>query len=299
MKKRPVAFLLALSLVLAVISYSTPLVAKVRKISVTVSIAPQIHFLEKIGGERVEVNLLLPPGKDPHSYAPTPNRMAKLAKSDLLFLIGVPFERTLLPKIRSVAPNTRIVQTQKGIRKRKQTSDREEEHHEHEKEHGEEGHDPHIWLAPPLVKIQARHIVRALTEADPVGASYYSARYGRFMSELDRLHESAVAAFARYRGRTVYVFHPSFGYFTDAYGLKQKAVETEGNRPKIKDLAAFVKRAKKENVRVLFVQPQFDPTAARKIANAIDATVVTIDPLAEDYLANMERMVHQIRAALD
>ncbi len=299
MKKRPAAFLLALSLVLAVISYSTPLVAKTRKISVTVSIAPQIHFLEKIGGERVDVNLLLPPGKDPHSYAPTPNRMAKLAKSDLLFLIGVPFERTLLPKIRSVAPKTRIVQTQKGIRKRKQTSDREEEHHEHEKEHGEEGHDPHIWLAPPLVKIQARHMLRALTEADPEGASYYSTRYGRFVAELDRLHESAAAALAPYRGRTVYVFHPSFGYFTDAYGLKQKAVETEGNRPKIKDLAAFVKRAKKENVRVLFVQPQFDPTAARKIAKAIDATVVAIDPLAEDYLANMERMVRQIRAALD
>ena len=299
MKKRPVAFLLFLLFAPVVISYSTPLVAKVRKISVTVSIAPQIHFLEKIGGERVDVNLLLPPGKDPHSYAPTPNRMAKLAKSDLLFLIGVPFERTLLPKIRSVAPKTRIVQTQKGIRKRKQTSDREEEHHEHEKEHGEEGHDPHIWLAPPLVKIQARHMLRALTEADPEGASYYSTRYGRFVAELDRLHESAAAALAPYRGRTVYVFHPSFGYFTDAYGLKQKAVETEGNRPKIKDLAAFVKRAKKENVRVLFVQPQFDPTAARKIAKAIDATVVAIDPLAEDYLANMERMVRQIRAALD
>ena len=245
----------------------------------------------------MDVHLLLPPGKDPHSYAPTPNRVAKLAKSDLLFLIGVPFERALLPKIRTIAPDVRVVETQEGVPKRKLESARGEG--EHEREHEEAEEDPHIWLGPPLVKIQAKNIVRALAESDPDGTPFYSARYDRFMAELDRLHRRTAAVLAPFQGRTIYVFHPSFGYFTDTYRLRQQAVEIEGKQPKIKELAAFIKRAKKENVHTLFVQPQFDLNTMRKIATAIDGTVVTLDPMAKDYTANMEAMVQQVRDALE
>jgi len=97
----------------------------------------------------------------------------------------------------------------------------------------------------------------------------------------------------------VFVFHPAFGYFADAYGLQQIPVETMGRSPKGKELSAIIKLAKQENARVIFVQPQFDRQAARKIADAINGAVVSINPLAYDYLNNMEQMANTIADALN
>ena len=287
---------LSIGLVLVVAADSDRLWAQAKNLSVTVSITPQVYFLEKIGGNRADIHVLLPTGRDPHSYAPTPNQVAKLVKSDLLFLIGVPFEHALLPKIRTIAKRTRIVQTQKGINKRALRP--AHKNRRHEEEHIEKKNDPHIWLSPLLVKIMAKTIFHALIESDPGSASYYSARYESFLEELDGTHHRITTALAPLAGRTMYVFHPAFGYFADTYRLKQQAVEIEGKKPKIKDLAVLIKKAKQKKVRVIFVQPQFDQNAARTIAEAIGGAVVTLDPLARNYLSNLEVMAQTIRQAL-
>lgn len=275
-------------------------------IQVTVSIQPQVFFLEKIGGEKVSINLLVPAGRNPATYAPTPLQIAKLVKSALYFAIGMPFENRLMPKIKNIARNTRIIETQQNIQKRQLENHFDaDQHHEHEADEEETsdqdhqiGYDPHIWLNPLLVKTLAETIKNALSEYDPSGTTFYHQNYLNFLSELDQLHSKLKLILAPLSGKTIYVFHPSYGYFTDAYGLRQKAIELEGKRPKAKELAQFIKTAKKENVRVIFVQPQFDRNTARKIASSIKGKVITLDPLAEKYLQNLETMAQKIVSAL-
>jgi zinc transport system substrate-binding protein len=276
------------------------------KFQVTVSIQPQVYFLEKIGGERVKINLLVPAGRNPATYAPTPLQIAKLVKSNLYFSIGMPFEKRLMPKIKNIARKTRIIKTQQGIQKRQLEIHHDTDSSHNDQNHSEEhpdknhqfGYDPHIWLNPLLVKIQAESIKNALSEYDPAGASFYKKNFLHFLSELDQLHIKLKAILAPLQGESIYVFHPSYGYFTDAYGLKQKAIELEGKRPKAKELAQFIKNAKKESVQVIFVQPQFDRNTARKIAMSIKSKVVTLDPLAKNYLLNMESMARKIFSSL-
>ena len=138
----------------------------------------------------------------------------------------------------------------------------------------------------------------ALTMADPEGAATYQENCRLFLKELDDLDARIRAVLAPVKGGRLLVFHPSFGYFADAYGLRQVAVETAGKSPKGKELTRLIKMAKKENVRIIFVQPQFDRHVAEKIAAAIDGAVVPLDPLAREYIANMETMARAVAEAL-
>jgi len=263
-------------------------------LSVFVSIQPQAYFVERIGGNRVLVEVLVPPGKSPATYASTPAQMSRLANAEILFRIGVLFEKRLIQKIKNNM-NVKIVDTRQGIRLRNMKGN----HHDEMDEHASEGNDPHTWLNPVLVKKQAETICKALGQVDPLGKQEYSDNLKAFIEDLDRLDEKIRTALLPVKGQAFFVFHPSFGYFADAYNLEQMAVEIEGKAPKGKDLAALIKKAKKRNVRVVFVQPQFDQSAALKIASAINGTVVFLDPLAADYISNLEGMANKVFDALN
>jgi len=282
---------------LLVIFYFEPIHANEKPIRVFVSILPQAYFVEKIGGDRVLVDVFVLPGKSPATHAPTPTQISKLSKSDIFFRIGLPFENTFIPKIKPSAKHLKIIDTRKGVplRKMEGAHDSHGHHHDH---HHHSGNDPHIWLSPILAKIQAQTIYDALIEFDPGGEALYQSNYKKFINELDQIHHKLKASLSKVKGESIFVFHPSFGYFTDTYGLKQVAVEMEGKAPKGRELSLFIKKAKKENVHVIFVQPQFDKSAAQKIARAINGVVVTLDPLARDYIGNLERMAQKVSEAL-
>ena len=263
-----------------------------RPIPIFVTIMPLVYLVERIGGNRVLVNALVLPGKNSVTYTPSFKQMMGLARAKIFFRIGVPMENGLMPKIKNIGKHMLIIDTRKGIRMRRM----ERGHHQHD---GEGALDPHIWLDPNLVKIQAKTICEALAQVDPEGISEYTAGFNSFIADLDLLDKKIKAAFASVRGSSFFVFHPAFGYFADAYGLKQVAVEIEGKAPKGKDLSLFIEKAIKENVRVIFVQPQFDKTAAKKIAKTINGTVVSIDPLAKDYLENLEKIAGMVAKAFD
>lgn len=275
------------------------------RIPISVSIAPQAFFAEKVGGDRISVHVLLPPGRSPATYAPTPAHISQLTRSRLLFRIGVPFERGVLPGIEQTVENLEIVDTRKGITLRKIS---EETHaHGHEDHgtdmthasHADEGYDPHIWLDPLLVKKQAATMRDALVTIDPGGEPDYRENCRLFQKELEDLDARIKEVLAPVKGASLLVFHPSFGYFAEAYGLRQVAVEKAGKSPKGKELSRLIKKAKTENVRIVFVQPQFDQNAARNIAAAIDGAVVPLDPLAREYIANMEAMARAVAEALE
>lgn len=261
------------------------------RVKVYVSVPPQAYFVERIGGKRVDVSVLLPPGANPHTFSPSPQEMAKLARADIYFRIGVPFENVLIPRIESAMPHLYVVDTRAGIKLRRLD---DHGHHDHDGPHGG-GHqhihgelDPHIWMSPPLVKEQARTIRDALTRIDPSGKEAYEAGFEAFSRDLDRLHERLTRLLAPLAGREFFVYHPAFGYFAETYGLKQVPVELEGKEPSPRHLADLIRRAREQGVRVIFVQPQFSEKAARAVAEAIGGAVVPLDPLARDYLSNME-----------
>jgi zinc transport system substrate-binding protein len=290
------------------------------KIPVFVSIVPQKFFVQQIGKDLVDVQAMVQPGTNPATYGPKPKQMADLSKTEIYFAIGVPFENAWLDKIASANPNMRVVHTERGIKKvamdvHHHHDEHAEEHHEanHKKgeHHGEASHDardeehhehagldPHIWLSPPLVKIQARTILAALQEVDPTHGSAYEANFNAFVAQIDQLDADLKKTFAGKTGLQFMVFHPAWGYFAHAYGLKQVPIEIEGKSPKPAQLKKLIEHARENGIKVIFVQPQFSTTSAELIAREIGGQVAFADPLAEDWMGNLRQVADKFQAAL-
>ena len=268
-----------------------------KKLAVFVSIAPQKYFVQQIGREWVEVQVMVQPGASPATYEPRPRQMAALSKTPIYFAIGVPFEKNWLEKITAVNPNMRVVHTDHGIQKIPMSAHRHAaEKHPGKNHQGEP--DPHIWLSPALVMIQARTVRDALQEIDPAHRSVYETNYKAFTSTLAALDAELRNMFADKQGLQFMVFHPSWGYFADTYGLKQVAVEIEGKNPKPAQLKELIEHAKEKGIKIIFVQPQFSSKSAKLVAREIGGRVAVADPLAQDWSANLRAVVREFKGAL-
>ena len=173
-------------------------------------------------------------------------------------------------------------------------------------EHDHAGHadhggapDPHVWLSPPLLKTQAENIAAALIEADPANADEYRQNLAALLERIEAVHGRIERKLAPYRGRSFYVFHPGFGYFADAYGLHEVAIEAGGRSPAPKQLKSLIEKAQSERAKTIFVQPQFDPNSAKAIADAIGGEVVPIDGLKRDVLHNLEDIAAKIEKSFN
>jgi zinc transport system substrate-binding protein len=272
-----------------------------------VSIAPQQYFVQKIGGDLVDVSVLVAPGADPHTYEPKPRQVAELAKSAVYFAVGIDFEKAWMQKIAAANPHMRIVQTDEGIAKiamaghhhqahekgPKETHAKDKQHHPHEV-----APDPHVWLSPPLVKVQAGHIRDALVAVDPANRTRYEENYTAFLREIDALDAELKSLFAGRQGARFMVFHPSWGYFAEAYGLEQVPVEIEGKDPKAAQLKELIRHAKEHGIKVVFVQPQFSAKSAEMVSREIGGQVVAVDPLAASWADNLREVGRKFKAAL-
>lgn len=265
---------------------------------VAVSILPQRYFLERIGDGHVSVSVMVEPGANPHTYEPKPAQMAALAGTSLYFAIGVGFEDVWLKKISAMDPRMTIVHTDEGVRKRSMNT------HGHG---GREGHDtpgrkvildPHIWTSPPQVEILTRNILKGLITADPAHESFYSIHYQQFIDEIRELDAEFKHIFSGKRGLEFMVFHPAWGYFAEAYGIRQVPVEIEGKKPKPAQLKDLIMHAKERGIKVIFVQPQISFKSAETIARAIGARIVIADPLAENWMKSLRNQAENFREAL-
>lgn len=278
------------------------------KVPVFVSILPQKYFVEKVGGNLVEVNVMVLPGASPHTFEPKPRQMVAIAKAKLYFAIGVEFERIWLAKIAASNPAMKIVATDQGIEKIAMLDHHHEDEvaeagdaqkeAEHDHESGEAAIDPHIWLSPVLVMQQARTILEALQQIDPQNHAQYQAGYQRFSEELKLLDQELKQLLTGRANLPFIVFHPSWGYFAKEYHLRQIPIELEGKSPKPAQLQELIGFAKKEAVRVIFAQPQFSSRTAEIVAKEIKGEVILIDPLAEDWGANMRTVAGKLKTAL-
>lgn len=263
------------------------------RLAVTVSIVPQRYFVERIGGERVSVGVMVQPGNSPATYEPKPEQLVALSRSAAYFSIGVPFENAWLDRIAAANDEMRLVDTVADIERIPIAAHAHEGENEHEEksedDHEHEGGapDPHVWLSPRLVAVQARAIHSALVELDPDHASAYDANLEAFLADIDALDAEIELTLADHRGRAFMVFHPSWGYFAHDYGLKQIAVEVGGQEPSAQELAHLIEEAREEGIRVILAQPEFSVEDAETIAKGIGGEVLLISPLAEDWLSNM------------
>ncbi len=257
------------------------------KMGVFVSILPQADFVKRVGGELVKVEVLVGPGQSPATYEPTPRQLARLGMSRIYFRIGVPFENVLIKRMPGAIKGLDIVDMREGVTLRFFSQSG-----------GSEIPDPHIWLDPKRVKIQAKTVFEALARVDPSNRAEFKKNLKSFQLDLDRLDNMIGEVLAPLRGKRIYVFHPAFGYFCESYGLIQVAVEGEGKGPGPKGLAKLIKRARADRVKVIFVQPQYSKRDAETIASAIGGVVVPLDPLPRDYLKELESMAEVLRKAL-
>ncbi len=284
---------LLLALVLLMPAYTAGAESPER-VKAFVSVLPLKYFVERIGGEGVEVSVMVGPGRSPATYEPTPRQMAELSRAQIYYRVGVPFEQVWMQRVADLNPKLRVVDLREGIHLRILPAHHHEDMEEHQgpeahdhREAAAEEKDPHIWTDPRLVKIMAEKIRQTLTALNPAGSDEYAANYRAFAADLDRLDRFIRDRLAGVKQRKFLVFHPAWGYFADAYGLEQVAVEAEGKEPGPQALARIIALAREEEIRIIFVQQQFSQTTARTVARAIGGRVVAVDPLAEDYIANM------------
>ena len=298
--------LLAAPLILFIALSGTGVAADSGKIRVFVSILPQKTFLERIGGPRLDVSVMVRPGASPATYEPRPRQMVGLAETRAYFSIGVPFEEVWLEKITATNPEMRLFRTEEGIVKMPMKA-----HHprakrysqkpgkiEPEKEQNHGIMDPHIWTSPPLVKTLAQNILRGLVTIDSENMALYEEGYQRFIAEIDAIDAELKEIFAGKRGAAFMVFHPSWGYFARTYGLEQVPVEIEGKEPKPARLQGLIKYAREKGIKMVFVQPEFSAKSAKIIGRAIGGEVVFVSPLAPDWKDNLKKVAAKFKAAL-
>jgi len=288
--------LLSISAVLGLLQYAEG----ADKLPVFVSILPQRFVVERIGGEKVDVSVMVSPGQSPATYEPSQKQMAELSRAILFFGIGVPFELVWMPKITAVYPDLRIVDTRAGITLRSMKS----HHHEgksHESEppaHSSGEKDPHVWLSPKCMIRICQNTCAALAGVDPQNRAFYEANLNALLEDLNQLDREIRQSLASVRSRRFMVFHPAWGYFADEYELEQIPIEIEGKEATARALVRFIDEASEEGVKVIFVQKQFSTTSAKAIAEAIEGRVVPLDPLALDYLDNLRRIARALGEGL-
>jgi zinc transport system substrate-binding protein len=232
--------------------------------------------------------------------------MAELAKTAVFFAVGVDFEKAWMKKITAANPHLRVVQTDEGIPKIAMAGDYhgQEKGHEAPPSKDQQRHDlpgtpdPHVWLSPPLVKVQAVHIRDALVAVDSGNRTRYEDNLTAFLQEIDALDADLKSLFAGSQGTRFMVFHPSWGYFAQAYGLVQVPIEIEGKDPKPAQLQELIHQAKEHGIKVIFVQPQFSAKSAEMVSREIGAQVVAADPLAGNWAENLREVGRKFKAAL-
>ncbi|MEZ5534984.1 MAG: zinc ABC transporter substrate-binding protein [Thiolinea sp.] len=280
------------------------------KLNIFVSVIPQKYMVERVGGEHVEVNAMVQPGFSPATYEPTPRQISKLAKADFYIRVGVPFENSWMSRIQAVNPDMPVIDARENLTLRTLESHGHDDEHDHDHggaegaaEHAEHAagteQDPHIWNSPRLVKLMAAQIAEQLNKLRPQHSKTFAANLETFTAELEQLDQELSELFAGTTQRKFMVFHPSWGYLADAYNLTQIPIEADGKEPGARALTALVQQARQEQVKTIFVQLQFDERIARQVAEAIGGKVVSIDPLAEDYLNNIRQAARLIAGAAD
>ncbi len=261
---------------------------------ISVSILPQQYFIERLAGDMVEVNVMIPPGASPATYEPTVAQLGKLDQSLVYMTIGyIGFELSWLNKIRSVNPNMKIVDLSRGVE-----PIMEEEHHQEQPGHMHGNIDPHIWMSVLNAKIISENIYRELLLQFPDEKDKLTARYSQLNLGLDSLHFTLSQLLTGQKDKGFMIYHPALSYFARDYQLVQYPLEFGGKTPSPAHMKNMSDLGNEKSISTIFIQKQFDRNNAQVLANEIGAKIVQIDPLDPDWYAQMIYIATQLSLSL-
>jgi len=261
---------------------------------IAVSIPPQAWFVSQIAGNNASSLIIVPQGQNPHNFEPTPRQIQRLASASAWILSGSEFEISLLPKIKTLFPNLLIIDGTEGVIFRYMEDDHDDCEHEH---HVHDHYDRHTWLGREPAKILASHIKDTLCLLDNINEDYYKMQYETLVNLIDEEFEKLKIILTPLYGRSVFVYHPSFGYFLDEFNINQEAVETGGKEPTARQLNNLIIKINEHKAAAIFVQTQFPVNAAKTIASSVGAQLLELDPLAYDWLENIRLMGSTLQKA--
>lgn len=255
---------------------------------VSVSILPQKYFVDQISGRQVKVNVLVPPGADPHEYSVLPSQMRALSHSKLWLQIGLlGFEEAWQNKIADVSKNLKLINCSQGIDLL--TGNDEAEQHE-------AGADPHVWLSPDEAKVLARNTFAALKSAFPEDSVSFRKNYQRFLSGIDSLSVQVEQTLSGMKNRSFLIFHPTLGYFARQFHLEQIPIELEGKEPSPRHMKNLVDLAREKGIHTIFIQKEFNKENAVQLSHEINGAVVVIDPLNYNWKSEILQIAQKLAA---
>lgn len=242
---------------------------------VLVTTAPYATFVERIAGDLIKVDVLVPPGMNPHIYEPTPKQVQKILGVHIWFRLGESVEARVFDALKERNPELIAVDLTKGF--------------ELQEEAGE-GLDRHLWMSPKLAMEQAKIIAQTLQEAYPENKEIFDQGLSSLLGDLSKLDEELSNELMPIKGQAMLVSHPAFGYFCEEFGLQQLSVEFEGKDPLPQDIANMLEAAKKSTVRAVFILPEYNNKGALLIAQQLQLPVYEIDPYSKDYFETMRKL---------
>lgn len=247
--------------------------------TLTVTILPQKYITEKIAGDLYDINVMIPPGGNPATYEPTPRQIEKLNQSIAYLKIGhIAFEKAWMDKIKSSAPDLEIYDPSKGL--------------DFIKNKGRI--DPHIWTSPEMVAEMAENLKEILVELNPGKEKVFAKNLKEFDQEIREMQKEIHQKLEPYSGKSFLIYHPALAYYCREFDLKQIPIEAEGKEPSASYMQKIIEKSERKDIRAVFIQKQFDRKKALTIAQELDAEVITINPLAENWKESIMSITKKI-----
>jgi zinc transport system substrate-binding protein len=291
-RKRVIIVLVILIFAFAALYYlaskKTDSIGNNDKIGVVVSLGPQVEFVKAVGGDKVDVTLMVPSNADPHTYEPLANQLSRVSNAKMYAELGTPieFEVNYMDKIRAINPNMLVLNTSKGIKLIPNSAENEST-----------TMDPHDYVDPKNAKIMVNNIYQGLVEIDPADKDYYQKNRDSYLQQLDDLDKNTTKLLKGKQGTYILIYHPAFGYYTKDYNLTQVGAMINDEEPSPQRIAMMVNIAKQNNITVIYTEPQYDPKFMQSIASQIGAQVLNVNDLDEHYIKNMEDIATEFSKA--
>ena len=281
------------------------------EVIVLASFYPLYEFAKEVGGDKVDVSLLVPQGIEPHDWEPTINDVQRISQADLIIINGVGFENWI-HDIEEINPDVTIIDSSKGIKiiewenNEDEHDDHKEEHDEHEEEH--DAHslgDPHIWLNPVLAKVQVQNIADGLIKFNPENKQTYSSNTNIFLKKLDTLDTKIINELQNCK-KDFIAYHNAFSYFAKEYELIQHTIVKNNDphaEPTSRHYEEMINLAHNLELDIIFTEEGIDQRTSRVIADEIGASILILSPLEavtdnSSYIENMEQNLINLQRAL-
>lgn len=259
------------------------------KKTIAVSILPQKYFIDKLAGEHYNTIVMLPQGANHETFEPTAVQLTDLSRASAYFYLGhLAFEQALLKGLRESNTQVQFVDCSKNVKLLEGACD-----HGHEADHAH-GVDPHTWISPTTVKEMIKVMVATLSEIDPSFSDSLKINSEKLYKQIDSLDSVLRETVKSSKTKGVMLFHPILSYMARDYGFEQFSIENEGKEPSPQELKSVIEKARKANIKVIFVQMEFDTQRAKIVADEVGATVVMLDPLGYYWNQNIASIINHL-----